>query len=239
MIVRVQLWLSRIGMESSCHLLTFLCKPFISGDLLCGSPPGGQEDPGPQTREQVQGLVPEIRLQTKAAQVISGTSQDTMGSLVALLRLTFLSISRGFTFGFYLVLLYFSFLFLLLCLRLKGLKYAKHVVYHRAAIPATFFFQKFYMNIVHTNPPLVADFFRNSKSQGAGPMCLVCQPVDSLLRVTWVALGALAFPGYKQMFWAICSFPTLPFPRADHREMTRTEGPSVATDAEPCLPSKS
>lgn len=139
MIVRVQLWLSRTGMESSCHLLTFLCKPFISGDLLCRSPPGGQEDPGPQTREQVQGLVPEIRVQTKAAQVISGTSQDTMGSLVALLRLTFLSISRGFSFGFYLVLLYFSFLFLLLCLRLKGLKYAKHVVYHRAAIHLHFF----------------------------------------------------------------------------------------------------
>lgn len=111
------------------------------------------------------------------------TSQDTMGSIMALLRLAFLSISRGFSFGFYLVLLYFSFLFLL-CLRLKGLKYAKHVVYHRYAIPVTFFFQKFHMNIVHTKPPLVAGFFRNSKSQRAGTMCLVCQLVGSLLRVT-------------------------------------------------------
>lgn len=107
-----------------------------------------------------------------------------MGSFVALLRLAFLSISRGFSFGFYLVLLHFFFLFLLLCLRLKGLKYAEHVVYHRTAIPATFFFQKFHMNIVHTNSPLVAGFFRNSKSQGAGTMCLVCQLVGGLLRVT-------------------------------------------------------
>lgn len=68
------------------------------------------------------------------------------------------------------------------------------------------FFQKFHMNIVHTNPPLVAGFFRNSKSQGAGAMCLVCQLVGSLLshmsslgstRISWLqanVLGYLLFP---------------------------------------------
>lgn len=71
MIVRVQSWLSKMWMDSSCQLVTLLFKPFISGDLLCRLPPRGEEAPGPWPGEQVQRLVPEIRMETNATQVIS------------------------------------------------------------------------------------------------------------------------------------------------------------------------